>query len=314
MTFLLKIDSDPAFDSERALEWQRLFAEKAPQVCFRIWPDIGDPTAVKYLAAWIPPPDISTLFPNLELLFSTGAGVDQFDLSAVPTNLPVVRLVEPGIVNGMVEYVTMTVLAFHRDLFVYQAQSRQGNWPEIPVLPASSRRVGVLGLGTLGEAVCRKLSGFGFRVSGWSRSPRTIPNTTCFSGQSEMSQFLARADILICLLPLTPETIDILDSDLFSKLPWGARVINVGRGKHLNQDDLRDALDSGQLAAAILDVSEPEPLPHTHWLWRDERVLITPHIASMTQPETAVESVIENLRRHQLGEQLIGLVDRTRGY
>ena len=216
--------------------------------------------------------------------------------------------------NGMVEYVTMTVLAFHRDLFVYQAQSRQGNWREIPVLPASSRRVGVLGLGTLGEAVCRKLSGFGFRVSGWSRSPRTIPNTTCFSGQSEMSQFLARADILICLLPLTPETIDILDSDLFSKLPWGARVINVGRGKHLNQDDLRDALDSGQLAAAILDVSEPEPLPHTHWLWRDERVLITPHIASMTQPETAVESVIENLRRHQLGEQLIGLVDRTRGY
>lgn len=308
MTFLLKIDS------AGALEWQRLFAAKAPDVAFRLWPDIGDPAAVKYLATWIPPADIPTLFPNLELLFSTGAGVDQFDLEALPAHLPVVRLVEPGIVNGMIEYVTMAVLAFHRDLFVYQVQGRRGTWREIPLLPACSRRVGVLGLGSLGHAVCRKLSDFGFKVSGWNRTPRTIADVTCFSGESEMSEFLSTVDILICLLPLTRETRGILNAALFSKLPRGATLINVGRGKHLNEGDLRNALDAGQIAAAILDVVEPEPLPPTHWLWRDKRVLLTPHIASMTQSQTAVDIVIENLRRHRAGEPLIGLVNRMLGY
>jgi glyoxylate/hydroxypyruvate reductase A len=308
MTFLLK--TDPV----RGLEWQRLFAEKAPGVTFKLWPDTGDPGGVKYLAVWSPPADISKLFPNLEILFSTGAGVDQFDFSVLPASLPVVRLIEPGTVNGMVEYVTMAVLAMHRDLFTYQAQQRQGNWREIRVWPASTRRIGVLGMGTLGEAVARKLSGFGFEVGGWSRSRHTIENVTCFSGDSEMPEFLGRTDILVCLLPLTRETQGILNADLYSKLPRGAKLINVGRGKHLNHDDLRDALNEGQIAAAILDVSDPEPLPQNHWLWRDERVLITPHIASMTQPQTAVEFVIDNLRRHERGEPLIGLINRTRGY
>lgn len=308
MAFLYK--SDPA----RGIEWAKLFAAKAPELPFRIWPDHGDPREIRYLAAWMPPDDIMATFPNLELLFSVGAGVDQFDFSRLPPDLPVVRMVEPGIVDGMVEYVTMSVLALHRDLIPYIAQRNAQEWRQIRVLPAATRRVGVLGLGMLGEAVCRKLAGFGFPVAGWSRSRRAIDGIECFAGAAEMPAFLGRTDILICLLPLTQETRGILGAELFAGLPHGARLVNAGRGGHLDQEALIAALDAGQLSAAVLDVTDPEPLPAGHALWRDPRVLITPHIASMTQPETAVEVVLDNLRRHRAGEPLIGLVDRGRGY
>jgi glyoxylate/hydroxypyruvate reductase A len=302
--------SDPA----RGLEWAKLFAAKAPELPFHIWPETGDAKAVRYLAAWLPPDDIMGRFPNLELLFSVGAGVDQFDFSRLPPELPVVRMVEPGIVDGMVEYVTMAVLALHRDLVPYIAQQRQGVWEQIRVYPASRRRVGVLGLGRLGEAACRKLAGFGFQVAGWSRSRREIDGIRCYAGEAEMSGFLGRSDILVCLLPLTDETRGMLNADLFAKLPKGARLLNSGRGGHLDQTALLAALDSGQISSAVLDVTDPEPLTAGHPLWSDPRVLITPHIASMTQPDTAVEVVLDNLRRHRAGEPLVGLVDRMRGY
>ncbi len=308
MAFVYK--SDPA----RGLEWAKLFAAKAPELPFHIWPETGDAKAVRYLAAWLPPDDIMGRFPNLELLFSVGAGVDQFDFSRLPPELPVVRMVEPGIVDGMVEYVTMAVLALHRDLVPYIAQQRQGVWEQIRVYPASRRRVGVLGLGRLGEAACRKLAGFGFQVAGWSRSRREIDGIRCYAGEAEMSGFLGRSDILVCLLPLTDETRGMLNADLFAKLPKGARLLNSGRGGHLDQTALLAALDSGQISSAVLDVTDPEPLTAGHPLWSDPRVLITPHIASMTQPDTAVEVVLDNLRRHRAGEPLVGLVDRMRGY
>jgi glyoxylate/hydroxypyruvate reductase A len=308
MTLLYK--SDPA----RGLEWARLLAEKAPDLPFRLWPDIGDPLQIRYLAAWMPPDYIMAQFPNLELLLSVGAGVDQFDFSKLPPELPVVRMVEPGIVDGMVEYVGMAVLALHRDLVPYVAQQREQAWKQIRVWPASTRRVGILGLGMLGEAACLKLAGFGFQVAGWSRSRRRIDGVSCFAGAEELPDFLARSDILVCLLPLTDETRGMLGADLFARLPRGAKLVNSGRGGHLDQDALLAALDSGQIAAAVLDVTTPEPLPAGHALWSHPRVLITPHIASMTQPETAVDVVLDNLRRHRAGEPLLGLVDRRRGY
>ncbi len=301
-------------DPARGAEWARLLALKAPDLPFRIWPDVGDPSEIRYLAAWLPPDDIMAQFPNLELLISAGAGVDQFDFSKLPPDLPIVRMVEPGIVDGMVEYVVMAVLALHRDLVPYIAQQRSETGLPIRVCPASTRRVGVLGLGVLGEAACRKLAGFGFPVAGWSRSRRGLEGVACYAGAGEMADFLGRTDILVCLLPLTDETRGLLGAELFGRLPRGARLVNCGRGGHLDQEALLAALDSGQIAAAVLDVTSPEPLPAGHPLWRDPRVLITPHIASMTQPETAVEAVLENLRRHRAGEPLLGLVDRRRGY
>ena len=302
--------SDPA----RGAEWAAILAEKAPDLSFRIWPEIGDPADIRYFAAWMPPDDLMTLFPNLELLISVGAGVDHFDLSKLPPDLPVARMVEPGIVDGMVEYVSMAVLSLHRDLIDYVAQQRAEVWKQIRVRPASTRRVGVLGLGMLGEACCRMLVQFGFQVAGWSRSGREIAGVTSFAGTDALPEFLARTDILVCLLPLTDETRGMLGAELFAQLPKGAKLVNSGRGAHLDQDALLAALDSGQISAAVLDVTSPEPLTQGHPLWSHPRVLVTPHIASMTQPETAVEVVLENLRRHHAGEPLIGLVDRKRGY
>lgn len=308
MTFLYK--ADPV----RGQEWAELFASKAPGIPFRIWPDTGDPLRVRYLAAWKPPDAIQERFPNLEVLFSTGAGIDQFDLSALPADLPVVRMAEPGIVAGMVEYVTMAVLALHRDLPVYLAQQGRRDWRVARVFPASRRRVSVLGLGMLGRAVLDQLRILGFQLAGWSRSRHKVEGVTCYAGAEELPAMLAVTDILVCLLPLTEATRGILDSKLFALLPAGASLVHVGRGPHLDHGALLDALESGHLSGAVLDVTDPEPLPRDHPFWSHPKILVTPHIASMTQSETAVELVLENIRRHRAGQRLIGLVDRARGY
>lgn len=309
MSFLYK--ADPA----RGAVWAKLFAERAPDIAFHVWPDMGgDPSRIRYLAAWQPPDDPMRTLPNLEVLFSVGAGVDQFDLSGIPQHVPVVRMVEPGIVEGMVEYVTHAVLTVHRDFFDYAEQQRQACWRELPVRAAASCRVGVLGLGQLGTAVLEQLRVFGYPCAGWSRSAHRIEGVDCYAGEEGLDAFLARTDILVCLLPLTAATHHLLDARLLAKLPRGASLIQTGRGAHLVQDDFLRLLEDGHLRYALLDVTTPEPLPADHPLWRHPRVRITPHIASATRPETAVESVLENLRRHRSGLPMIGEIDRRRGY
>ncbi|MCA1470545.1 glyoxylate/hydroxypyruvate reductase A [Bradyrhizobium sp. IC3195] len=298
----------------RGAEWARFFAERAPDVPFRLWPDIGDPAAVRYLVAWVPPDDITTTFPNLELVFSVGAGVDQFDTTTVPAHIPLVRMLEPGIAETMVEYVTMAVLALHRDLLDFISQQRQQVWREIRITPARRRHVGVMGLGQLGQAVLERLKTFGFPLLGWNRSPREIEGVTCYEGADALPEFLAQADILVCLLPLTDQTRSILNAELFARLPRGAGLVNVGRGPHLVEADLLAALDSGALSGAVLDVTDPEPLPVGHPFWSHPRILLTPHNASMTTPDTAVDFVLDVIARHRRGEELPGLVDRRRGY
>jgi glyoxylate/hydroxypyruvate reductase len=301
-------------DPERGRQWAQWIVQKAPDIEFRLWPDIGDAAEVRYLAAWQPPADIMQSLPNLEVIFSVGAGIDQFDLSSVPPHVAVVRMIEPGIVEGMVEYVTQAVLALHRDIFDYGIAQRERVWTPLPVRAAASRRVGVLGLGMLGKAVLETLRRFGFPCAGWSRSAHEIEGVECFAGVESLDAFLARTDILVCLLPLTDATRGIIGKHVFDTLPPGASFINVGRGPHLVQQDLLDALDSGRLHAAILDITDPEPLPPTHPLWSHPRVRLTPHIASATRPETAVDVVLDNLRRHRAGERMIGEIDRSRGY
>lgn len=301
-------------DPARGAQWQALLSIKAPDLDFYLWPNTGDPTKVRYLAAWVPPDDIMERFPNLELIISTGAGVDQFDLSKLPAHVPLVRMLEPGIVEGMVEYVTLGVLALHRHLPDYAVARSAQRWAPIRLVPARERRVGVLGLGRLGQAVCRQLVSLGFSVAGWNRSPREIDGIECYASADSLAPFLARTDILICLLPLTPETQHFLDSRVFSLLPKGAGIVNVGRGGHLVQDDLHAALDGGHLSGAVLDVTDPEPLPPSHWIWSHPRVILTPHVASMTEPATAVDFVLETIDRHRKSLPLRGLVDRTRGY
>jgi glyoxylate/hydroxypyruvate reductase A len=308
MTFLYKANAT------RGMEWARFFAARAPELPFRLWPDVGDPADVRYLAAWMPPDNIAATFPNLELIFSVGAGVDQFDVSQLPSHVPLIRMLEPGIAESMVEYVTMAVLALHRDLVPYIAQQREQTWREIRITRAAKRRIGVMGLGLLGQAVLDRLKPFGFPLAGWNRSPRTITDVSCYAGGQALSDFLAQTDILVCLLPLTDETRGILNTSLFERLPRGAQLVNVGRGGHLVEADLIAALDHGVLSGAVLDVAEHEPLPAGHPFWSHPRILLTPHIASMTTPEAAVEFVLDTIARHRRGEALPGRVDRERGY
>jgi glyoxylate/hydroxypyruvate reductase len=301
-------------EPRRGAIWGEQFARKLPQLPFRIWPEIGDSAQVRFLAAWEPPQRIAETFPNLEVLFSVGAGVDQFDFSALPPDLTVVRMVEPGLTACMCEYVSWAVLSLHREIPLYLRQQRRSEWKEHPVRPARTRRVGVMGMGMLGRAALAQLRLLGFDCAGWNRSRRNEPGVRCYAGEAELDEFLARTDILVCLLPLTPETRGILGRRVFDALPAGAALVNAGRGGHLGQADLLAALERGQLSAAILDVCEPEPLPQGHPFWDHARILLTPHVASATQAETAAEALLDNLRRYEVGLPLEGVVDRTRGY
>lgn len=301
-------------DAPRAAAWASYFAEHAPDLDFRVWPDAGKLDEVEYLIAWQAPAEFLATLPRLKVLFSSGAGVDHVDFSAVPAHIPIVRMVEPGIINGMVEYVSLAVLALHRDFFDYVAAKAARVWNPLEVPPASARSIGVMGMGSLGRAVLERLGTYGFRLRGWNRSLRRMDGVESFAGPDQLQPFLEGCDILICLLPLTPETRGILNRKLFSALPAGAALINVGRGPHLVDADLVEALDSGRLSRAILDVTDPEPLPAEHPFWTHPRVFLTPHVASMTQPETAAPILLENVRRYRRGEPLLNLIDRSRGY
>lgn len=301
-------------DPVRGAVWAELMARMAPDLDFRIWPEIGDDSEVEALITWDSPGDLPTRFPRLKAVFSTGAGVDQFDFSYLPDDVHLVRMIESGITDGMVEYVTLAVLALHRNLPDYLEAQKQARWSPIMVRPAHKTRVGVLGLGVLGEAVLRRLADFGFSCSGWSRSGRKLDGIPTSGGPDGLRNMLAQTDVLVCLLPLTDETRGFLNTNIFCQLPEGAHLVHVGRGGHLVEDDLIQALDSGQLSRAILDVTPQEPLPGGHPFWAHPRVWITPHVASMTQPETAVGPFVDNIRRLQQGKLPVGLVNRRRGY
>jgi glyoxylate/hydroxypyruvate reductase A len=223
-------------------------------------------------------------------------------------------MIEPGLTDGMVEFATLAVLAIHRDWPAYAVQQRERRWQALPVRTAASRRVGIMGMGVLGQAVAAKLRGFGFPCAGWNRTRRDIEGVECFAGPESLPAFLGRTDILVCLLPLTDATRGILERRVFEAMPRGSALVSLGRGGQLVQDDLLRALDEGRISAAILDVADPEPLPPEHPLWAHPRVVLTPHIASETQPESSARVVLENVARLQRGEPLVGLVDRRRGY
>lgn len=300
-------------EPQRGEHWRARFAEQEPSLPFHIWPEVGDPAAVEYLVAWQPPADLSC-FPQLRVIFSIGAGVDQFDLSSLPPQVKLVRMLDPGITQGMVEYATLAVLALHRDLPRYLEAQRAARWQALPGLSAQRRRVGIMGLGNLGRAVCSQLQHLGFPVSGWSRSRHSLPGLTCFAGTGELPQFLSQVDILVCLLPLTEETRGILCADTFASLPEGACLVCAGRGGHLREQDLLDALASGQLQAAVVDVLEPEPPASEHPFWQHPRILLTPHIAATTQADSGGDVLLENIRLERAGLPIPGEVDRGAGY
>jgi glyoxylate/hydroxypyruvate reductase A len=301
-------------DPVRGEQWKALFAEQAPDIEWRAWPDIGDPRDIRYLAAWQAPDDLETVLPNLQVLFALSAGVDQLALGRLPTSLPVVRLLDPGITQGMCEYASFAVLSLHRDMLRYRQQQAEKRWQAHRLVPAPKRRIGVMGLGLQAQQILATLQPYGFALSGWARSRHCISGVDCFAGAEQLPDFLGQCDILLCVLPLTEQTEGILDRQLFQHLPKGAALVNMGRGGHLVEGDLLEALASGQLSAAVLDVLQQEPATPDHPFWQHPQILLTPHIAAMTQPESAFGVLLENIRRHQRGEPMLGQIDRKQGY
>ncbi len=253
-------------------------------------------------------------FPNLEVLFSTGAGVDQFEITDIPPNIHLVRLIDPAIVDGMREYVTMAALLLQRQMIDYLWAKSRGCWQPLAPNMAADVTVGIMGFGVLGQAVLGALKPLGFRLRAWSRSLHDDDGVDCFAGANRLHDFASGCNIVVCLLPLTDATRGILDRRLFDAMPRGASLINVGRGGHLRENDLLAALEDAQLSGAVLDVFDEEPLPADHPFWTHERVVLTPHVASTTGHESGAAALIENIRRHQRGESMIGLVDRESGY
>ena len=300
---------------DSAARWRGELLRRRPEREFRIWPDIGDPAAIDYAIVWRPPPGLLASLPRLKLILSLGAGVDHLLSDPhLPRHVPVVRLVDPHLVDAMSEFVALGVLRLHRQDFDYLAQQRARQWRERDQKNAGERPVGILGFGTIGQAAGRKLKALGFPVAGWSRSPRQIEGFSTYDGANGFDAFLAVSEILVCLLPLTPETEGILNAATFAGLPRGAGLVNAGRGGHLVEADLIPALDGGQLSGAVLDVFREEPLPPDHAFWRHPRILVTPHIAGVTNPSTAAPIMIDAIRRFEAGEPVPNVVDPARGY
>lgn len=296
-------------------QWMQALQAREPELKVELWPEIGDPESVEFALVWKHQAGILAGFPNLRCISSLGAGVDALlEDRGLPSGVPLVRIVDEGLKQSMAEYVCLGALDYFRQFEQYRQQQAACIWQARPVRHIGTMGVGILGLGELGSHVAGRLAAIGFPVQGWSRTRKSSAGIPSYYGDEGLAAFLAASDILVCLLPLTPATSGILDARLFRQLPAGAYIINVARGEHLVEPDLLAAIDSGRLSGALLDVFRLEPLPQDHSFWTHPRIRITPHIASITNPDSAVLQVLENYHRALSGRPLLNRVDPQRGY
>lgn len=295
-------------------DWRAAFAACAPGLEVRWWNDASvDPAAVRYALVWEPDAARLAQLPGLRLIVSSGAGVDHLP-AEMPAGVPIVRMGAPEAVWRMREHVVLSVLYLHRQWHRFAINQRARLWQDVPNPEAPQRRVGIMGLGQLGAAAAEALAPFGFALSGWSRAAKAIPGLRCFAGPRGLKPFLAQCDIVVCVLPATPETNGILNAAAFAALPKGACVINAARGQLLVEDDLVAALNAGQVGHALLDVFATEPLPPESPLWAHPGITITPHVASFPDRAARARYAAEVIAIFERGEPLPNLFDPKRGY
>lgn len=292
--------------------WQQALQFSMPQLEVRIWPDHSSSEDVEYALVWGPIEDLLDRYKNIKIIFSLGAGVDHLlHDEQLPKEIPIVRLIDDALTMGMSEYILYHVLRYHRHMGQYEALQKQHRWQELPQSVPRQRCIGIMGLGVLGSDIARKLAILQFDVAGWSRTSKQIDGVNSHSGVGEFAPFLKRSEILVCLLPLTPQTKGILNHQCFTTLPQGSYIINAARGDHLIEQDLLTALDSGQLSGATLDVFSTEPLPQDHPFWSHPKIIVTPHIASIVNPTTAAVVIADKIQRHY---QIDNIVNIDLGY
>jgi glyoxylate/hydroxypyruvate reductase A len=315
MAFLIACSSraEQFADEIRALD---------PKLDLRIAPDVGAAGDIDTALVWQPPAGLLGTLPNLKLIVSVGAGVDSLLQDPTLPDVPLVRFVDPDLTGRMAEYIALHVLYHHRRMSEFRELQARKIWEYLPEPAAREVRVGLMGLGRLGAAAANALKPFGYRLRGWSRTPKVLTGVVCFSGAAGLEPFLADSDILAVLLPLTPDTRGILNRGLLASLSRGGRsallpgpvLINAGRGGLQVDSDIAAALDAGELYAASLDVFETEPLPAASPLWVHPRVVVTPHNAAESAPAAIARYALRQMRARQNGEALANLVDRRRGY
>lgn len=301
-----------AFGRGSTAEYAALLRHALPDTMVHEWPDV--PVDVDYAVVWRPPPEFFARIRVAKAVFNVGAGVDGLVERADMPALPVYRLEDAGMASQMAQYILAAVLTAHRRIDVYRQQQHAASWTRADVTPAAQFGVGILGLGMLGSAVARSLLPLGFPVAGWSRTAKAVAGVQGFVGAGELPAFLARSQVVACLLPLTPATRDLIDAKALAAMPRGAHLINVARGEIVVDADLLVALDDGQLASATLDVFRHEPLPADHPFWHHPRVTVTPHVSAVTQVEPAVQQIAARIVALERGEIPDGAVDRARGY
>ncbi|SMD44677.1 glyoxylate/hydroxypyruvate reductase A [Aquiflexum balticum DSM 16537] len=293
-------------------KWKENFYVLDKSIRVQVYPEISDKEAVEAVLLWQHPKGILNQFPNLKLICSMGAGVDHIlSDQSIPSHIPIVRIVDEKLTYSMTNYALMGILNYHRQIFRYQLNQKKKIWdmsnPEIDI------HVGVMGVGALGGDLVDKLLYMGIPVSGYGNSPKSGLNFPYYFGD-QLNDFLAQVNVIVCMLPLTPQTENILNISLFENCNKGTYLINVARGRHLVEEDLLEALDKGYLSGALLDVYRKEPLPKDHPFWERNEITITPHIASVTNPDAAAPQIIDNYKRLKNSQPLINQINLTLGY
>ena len=295
--------------------WRRALTAEIPGLDFRVAPNLGDATEIRMAAFdYKPPPGTFATMPNLGCVVYLGHGAgDLLQRSDLPRGVPVMRLRDPGIIACMTEYVLLYLLSHRRCQDTYRRYQSERRWQEdTPPFP-SDVRVAILGLGSIGHRCAEVFVDLGYKVNGWARSPHELPGVDCYHGRDRLAACLAPCDYVVCILPETTETHDIIDARVFASMKRGAYFINVARGRLVVEDDLLAALDAGHLSGATLDVFRTEPLPVDSRLWAHPKVVVTPHSAGVGQ-QGSLPHIAENYRRLRDGRPLINIVDAARGY
>lgn len=296
----------------KAEPWLQGLAAVLPGAEISVWQP-GAPQA-DYAVVWAPPQQFMDEQAGLKALFNIGAGVDALLKLRLPPQALVVRLDDAGMAVQMAEYVCHAVIRHFREFDGYEADMAAGRWGYRKPRLRSDFPIGVMGLGVLGERVAKALAQFDFPINGWSRSPKAIESVRGFAGAAQFHDFLAASRVLVNLLPLTPETADVINADTLGRLQPGAYVINVARGAHLVEEDLLAAIDSGHVAGATLDVFRTEPLPAGHAFWNHPRITITPHTSARTLRGESIAQIARKMVALERGEAVAGIVNPARGY
>ena len=296
--------------------WVKDFAKFLPGAEVEIWQPGVRPQPCDYAVVWSPPEAMLPALAEVHAIFLAGAGADgllKFG-DALPKMVPIIRLGDAGMGMQMAEYVIHAVLRYFRRFDEYETQARAGLWAPLEQLHREDFSIGVLGMGVLGTRVLQALAPFGFPLRGWSRTEKNLPGVQCYHGPDGLDTFLRGTRVLVCMLPLTPDTSNLIDRTNMAKLPAGAYLINVARGAHVAEPDLLALIKSGHIAAATLDVFRNEPLPAQHPFWQEPRITITPHISALTLRRESIQQICEKIRKIEAGEMVDGIVDRNRGY